>query len=119
MESSVKYDLVNAKAKHYLFKSKMRAYLDGSTEVAEEVLADHTACVLGKWIKDIGKVKYGEFEEIKQLDQVHQRIHEKAQEIIKLKKTGKENQAQAKMYDIDIIGSEIIKQIEVLEERLS
>ncbi|MCU0444146.1 MAG: CZB domain-containing protein [Microscillaceae bacterium] len=117
MELTVKQDLVNAKSKHYLFKSKMRAYLDGSKDVPEEVLADFNACVLGKWINEVGKVKYGEYAEVQALDATHQRIHQKANEIIALKKAGDENAANAKMEDIDQIGSEIIDCIETLEAK--
>ncbi len=116
---TVRQDLVNAKSKHYLFKSKMRAYLDGSKDVPEEVLADYNACVLGKWINDVGKVKYHEFTEVADLDLTHQKIHKKAQEIIKLKKEGNTAEAEAKMEDINEIGGEIIHHIEVLEKKFS
>ena len=119
MDLDVKLDLINAKTKHYLFKSKMRAWLNGSQDVPEEILADYNACALGKWINDIGKVKYGEYPEVQKLDATHQRIHGKANEIIKLKKAGDQEGAEAKMEDIDAIGAEIIKCIETLEAKFN
>jgi methyl-accepting chemotaxis protein len=113
----VRQDLVNAKTKHFLFKSKMRAYLDGSKDVPEEILADYNACVLGKWINEVGKVKYGDFVEVADLDLTHQKIHQKANEIIKLKKGGNNEEAETKMEDINQIGAEILHHIEILEAK--
>lgn len=119
MDLEVKLDLGSAKTKHYLFKSKMRAYLGGSTDVPEEILADYNACALGKWINDIGKVKYGELSEVQKLDLTHQKIHGKANEIIKLKKEGDQEGAEAKMEDIEAIGAQIIKCIEAIEAKFA
>ncbi len=119
METTPKQDLAMAKGKHYLFKSKMRAYLDGSREVEEAVLADYNACALGKWVNEVGKVKFAEFAEVTALDLTHQKIHGKANEIIRLKKEGNDEEAEKKMLDIEEIGAEIIHHIEILEEKLT
>ena len=116
--NTVKQDLVEAKSKHYMFKSKMRAYVDGSKEVSEEILANHNACVLGKWINEVGKPKYGTFSELKELDQTHQRIHNTAKEIIQFKKGGNQPGAEAKLDEIEEIGSRIVDCIERLEGKL-
>jgi methyl-accepting chemotaxis protein len=119
MELDAKLDLISAKTKHYLFKTKMRAYLAGSQDVPEAILADYNACALGKWINEIGKVKYDKFVEVHKLDLIHQRIHGKANEIIRLKKDGNQEGAEAKMEDIEAIGAEIIHCIEELETKLA
>jgi methyl-accepting chemotaxis protein len=119
MNLSVKHDLVNAKSKHYLFKSKMWDYIEGTNDVPEDILLDYSSSLLGKWINNVGKVKYAEFEEVQILDLTHQRIHQKAQEIIQLMQMGNHVQAQAKMEDIDDIGDEIVGCIETLEAKFS
>ena len=113
-----KEDLVAAKAKHYFFKSKMRAFLEGSTEVPENILSDFNACGLGKWINEIGRQKYGAFPEIEELDSIHQRIHETAKEIILLKNKGQQEKAEKKMSEINKIGRYIVEKIEALEAQL-
>ncbi|MBC7451792.1 MAG: CZB domain-containing protein [Cytophagales bacterium] len=119
MDKIAKQDLIHAKAKHYVFKSKLRAYLEGSTEVSEAILADHNACVLGKWINEVGKVKYDRYTEIAELDTIHQRIHSTAREIIELKKKGEQKAIEAKMTTVNKIGGEIIEKIDELSDRLS
>ena len=119
MEISVKQDLIAAKAKHFLFKSKMRAYVSGSKEVPEEILANHNACALGKWISDAGKNKYSGFSSLKELDSVHQKIHRKANEIITLKKAGRQQEAEAMLEHIEEISIEIMTCIEKLENQIN
>ena len=113
-----KQDLVNAKAKHYFFKAKMRAYLEGSTEVSEEILVDHNACGLGKWINEIGKNRYGKYPELEELDIIHQNIHAVAKDIIISKKNGNMEAAEKHMFKVNEIGIKLIKKIEELEIRL-
>ncbi len=119
MEKTVQQELMEAKAKHYLFKSKMRAYLNGSTEVSEQILVDHTACSLGKWIKDVGKVKFVSMTEVAELDRIHQEMHNKAIEIINLKKKGLSEQAVEKLNDIETIGIRIMDTIDHLNTKLT
>ena len=119
MDTTVKQELVMAKAKHFLFKSKMRAYVTGSKEVPEEILADHQACALGKWIRNDGKKYYGNFPTLAELDIIHQKIHSKANEIINLKKEGKMPEAEAKLLEIEEISKEILACIEKLESQIN
>lgn len=118
-QNIAKEDLVNAKAKHYYFKSKMRAYLEGSIDISEEILSDHNVCGLGKWINDVGKVRYGIFHEIEELDKIHQSIHATARHIIALKKEGNQERAEEEMKQINKIGLAIVQEIEKLETILS
>ncbi|MBC7390399.1 MAG: CZB domain-containing protein [Opitutaceae bacterium] len=114
MDSIARQDLISAKAKHYLFKSKMRAYLEGSTEVPEEILSDFNKCGVGIWINTVGKKKFSNNSALMELDIIHQRIHAVAKEIIDLKKQGLQNEAEAKMFDINAIGNQIIDKIDDL-----
>src|SRR4051812_31725698 len=113
-----KQDLVSAKAKHYLFKSKLRAYLENSPDVDEKVLADHNLCGVGQWITNIGKIKYGSFSQIEELDIIHQSIHKTAKEIIDLKKQGQQKEAEARMPEINTIGNQIVGKIDELMQEL-
>lgn len=119
MEKTVQHELMEAKAKHYLFKSKMRAYINGPNKVSEQLLIDHTACSLGKWIKEVGKVNFVSLNEIKELDKVHQEMHNKAIEIVHLKKQGLNEQAIEKLNDIELIGIRIMNTIDDLSIKLS
>ena len=114
MDLKARQDLISAKAKHYLFKSKMRAYLEGSTEVPEEILADFNKCGVGIWINTIGKKKFSNNTALMELDIIHQQIHETAKDIITLKKQGLHSEAEAKMFEINAIGNQIIDKIDEL-----
>ena len=118
MDINTRFELTSAKTKHLLFKSKMRSYLNGSSEVEENVLIDPNACALGKWLVEVGS-KYNQYSEITQLNEAHIKMHAKAKEIIDLKSANKKKEAEAKMADIEEIGSSIMSLVEKLEKRLS
>jgi len=118
MDINTRFELTSAKTKHLLFKSKMRSYLSGSSEVAENILVDPNACALGKWLVEVGP-KYNQYSEMAQLNEAHLKMHVKAKEIIDLKNANKLKEAENKMADIEEIGSLIMTLVERLEKRFS
>lgn len=118
MNKEERQELVSAKAKHYLFKSKLRSYLQDSPDVDEKVLVNYNACGLGIWINEIGKKKFGSYAEIEELDIIHQQIHATAKEIVDLKKQGFQKNAEDKLKEINKIGNEIVGKIDELNDLL-
>ncbi|HYF01982.1 MAG TPA: CZB domain-containing protein, partial [Patescibacteria group bacterium] len=60
--NTVKLDFEQAKAKHLLFKSRLRALLYGG-EVDETPVVSHHECAVGKWIYGHALKDYGHYPE--------------------------------------------------------
>ena len=116
--SSKREELVIAKNMHQLFKSRLRGFIDGDPNINVDTIWDHTLCNLGKWINNTGKTGFTNFDEIQVLDQVHQKIHATAQEIVNLKRTGNIQQAEDKMDEIYDIGDTIMDIIDKIEAKI-
>ena len=58
-------------------------------------LVNHHHCRFGRWYYGIGMKYYGNLPEFKQIEPLHERVHELGQEIIRLRDTGKMERARA------------------------
>lgn len=79
----IKIDFEQAKAKHLLFKARLRSVLYG-VEIDETPVLSHLACSSGKWIYNYALKIYSEIPEIHELEKVHTEIHLSAGHLIHL-----------------------------------
>ena len=71
---NIKLDFEQARARHLLFKSRLRSILYG-IEIDEAPVLSHFECNVGKWIYGHALKTYGHIPEMQELEKVHADIH--------------------------------------------
>jgi len=110
-------DFERAKARHLLFKTRLRSILYGA-DIDETTVISHRECALGQWIYDHAIHDYGHIKEMHDLEKVHLQIHKSAGELIKLYKEGKITQAQEGLLEIEIIATQLVNLLSVVELKI-
>ena len=80
----IQLDFEQAKAKHLLFKSKLRSILYGAKLTDEAPVLSHFECTVGKWIYNHALKAYGHIPEMQELEKVHADIHTSARQLVAL-----------------------------------
>jgi PAS domain S-box-containing protein len=114
---TLELDFEQAKAKHLLFKTKLRSILYGA-EIDEQPVLSHLDCAVGKWIYSHALKEYGHISEMQQLEKVHANIHESARELIHLYKTGKTEEARKGLSSMELIADNLVALLTVIEMKL-
>lgn len=113
----IKLDFEQARARHLLFKSRLRSILYG-IEVDEVPVLSHYECTLGKWIYNHALKIYGHLPEMVELEKVHADIHISARELIALYKEGKVEEARKGQLEMEGIADRLVKLLALLEKKL-
>ncbi|GGK57418.1 CZB domain-containing protein [Rufibacter glacialis] len=79
-ESIGRLDFEQARIKHVLFKSKLRAMLFGA-DIDPTPVVSTTGCSLGKWIYEVAMPRVGHMAEVKELETVHNDMHALARDL--------------------------------------
>ncbi|MES2765115.1 MAG: PAS domain-containing protein [Bacteroidota bacterium] len=114
---NVKLDFEQAKAKHLLFKSRLRSILFGG-EVDEAPVLSHHECAVGKWIYGHALKEYGHIPEMQELERVHEDIHTSARDLITLYKGGKQDDARRGLSEMEKIADHLVGLLTTLEEKI-
>lgn len=117
MHEDLKHDFEMAQVKHHLFKSKLRSALYNSG-TAEEPIRDAQLCALGVWIRERALVAYAHLPESRELNKVHQQIHQEANRLLDLRQRGDADQAIAGLTTIQVYADEIIRLLRTMEHKL-
>ena len=110
-------DFEQAKAKHLLFKTRLRSILYGA-DIDETPVLSHTECGVGKWISGHALKAYGHIPEMGELNLVHIRLHELAAELVKKYKAGQIDEARKGFTDIELIADNLISLLTILETKV-
>jgi PAS domain-containing protein len=114
---NIKLDFEQAKAKHLLFKSRLRSILYES-EVDEAPVLSHFECAVGKWIYTHALKAYGHITEMQELERVHADIHTSARELVKEYKDGNVERAREGLTGMDKIADKLIRLLATVEQKL-
>lgn len=113
----IKLDFDQAKAKHLLFKSRLRSILYGAV-IDEGPVASHYECTVGKWIYGPALNDYGHIPEMHELEKVHADIHIKARELIDLYRSGKHTEARKGLESMEKVGDTLVRLLGIIEIKL-
>jgi PAS domain S-box-containing protein len=113
----IELDFEKAKARHVLFKTRLRSILYGA-EIDETPVLSHLECSLGKWIYQRAIPVYGHITEILELEKVHQEIHEYGRELISLYKKGEVEEAQDGFIRIELIANRLAGLLTIAEAKI-
>jgi hypothetical protein len=108
-------DFEQARIKHVLFKSKLRALLYGASIDPEPVITNN-ACALGQWIKQVAFPQLGDSPELRQLDHLHDQLHDTARHLYHLYKAGKQDEAIEGLSEVEDIAEDFLKLLTDLEK---
>jgi signal transduction histidine kinase len=115
---NIKLDFEQAKAKHLLFKSRLRSILYGEI-IDETPVLSHFECAVGKWIYGYALKTYGWIPEMHELEKVHEDIHTSAKQLVKLYKTGNIEEARGGLADMEKIADHLVGLFTILENKLN
>jgi signal transduction histidine kinase len=115
---NIKLDFEQAKAKHLLFKSRLRSILYGEI-IDEAPVVSHFECAVGKWIYGYALKTYGGVPEMQGLEKVHEDIHTSAKHLVKLYKEGNIEEARGGLADMEKIADHLVGLLTILENKLN
>lgn len=110
-------DFEQAKAKHLLFKSRLRSILYGM-EINELPVLSHFECGVGKWIYNHALTEYGHIAEIHELEKVHADLHAVARDLVAMYKTGKVEEARSGLSKAEAIADKLVALLSVVEKKV-
>ncbi len=106
---------MKARSAHIAWKGKIRGFLDGVIEMDMNQAVSHHDCMLGQWLDKEGRSKLQHLPEMKELDQAHEQMHHVIQEIVKLKKSGEEAEAELRFGEIEPLSNQVVMLLNRLE----
>lgn len=115
---NIKLDFEQAKAKHLLFKSRLRSILYGEI-IDESPVLSHFECAVGKWIYSYALKTYGRIPEMQELEKVHEDIHTSAKQLVNLYKKGNIEEARGGLADMEKIADHLVRLLTILENKLN
>jgi len=78
---------------HLQWKVQFKKFLDGETDIDVAELSLNS-CKLGEWLRSDGIFKYASRTEIRQIEKVHAKFHERAKRVYGLKMLDKDFEAR-------------------------
>ena len=118
IENLEKLDFELARAKHLLWKSRLREFLDGKSSLTEAEAGSHKSCALGKWLYGGGQEEYGDLQEMRDLEQVHMQLHMLVREIIGHQGAKHQAAAEEAFQRVGLLSDRIVGLLTALEREL-
>ncbi len=114
-----KLDFASARAKHRLWKTRLRAFLDGQESMSEAEAVSHHDCDLGKWLYSTGMRDFGHLPEMKELEKIHAEMHTTIKQVIRGHENGDDRRAEAAFAKVERYSDRIVELLEKLESLTS
>jgi hypothetical protein len=109
-------DITHARLLHLKWASQLsRLFRNFGKGVA---LQSHAECDVGVWIRTTGLRRYGHIDEIRQLDAIHVRFHDAANQTISHLQQKQFGKAQEHYEIVNTLSREIIYLLTIIEYRL-
>ncbi|MBK0403436.1 CZB domain-containing protein [Adhaeribacter sp. BT258] len=114
MAPDIKNEFEQARLKHLLFKSKLRAILLGAEIEEAPVLSEHD-CPFGQWMQTYLLKKCKDSAALKELETIHTEMHRLTRIVVKNYHAGAEAASEVEMKKIEILGDRILELLDILE----
>jgi methyl-accepting chemotaxis protein len=112
------FDFDAARAAHLAWKTRLRAFLDGTGQLTQEQAVSHHHCQLGKWYYSDGLAKYGHIPEMRQIESPHAELHATIREILRLKNTGDSAGAEREYAKVEHISHQIVALLDKVQAKI-
>ena len=116
MNSQPGNEFEQARLKHQLFMSKLRAILLGALINEEPVLSEHE-CPFGKWIQTFALKNCSHVPELKELERIHTDMHRVARTVVRHFHTKKEEEAAEGMQEIEKMSERLLVLLSALSAK--
>ncbi|MGA1263843.1 MAG: CZB domain-containing protein [Prochlorothrix sp.] len=107
------------KAQHALWWMKLNNCLSQPHAEAPPELTSHHNCKLGHWLDTEGLAQYGHWQEIKQLHQKHQQLHQLGLEILRLRDLERIPEAREKLVEVLPLSEVITDLLTQIEQKVT
>ncbi|MFC5272144.1 CZB domain-containing protein [Adhaeribacter terreus] len=114
MATETKNEFEQARLKHLLFKSKLRAILLGANIDEAPVLSEHD-CAFGQWMQTYLLKNCKDSPELKELETIHTDMHRLARIVVKNYHAGVEDASKNELRKIEVLGNRIMELLDILE----
>ncbi|RYF75249.1 MAG: PAS domain S-box protein [Cytophagaceae bacterium] len=111
-------DFQQARAKHLLFKSRLRAILYNELNEHESSVLSQYACSLGKWIYGRALIDYEHIPEIHELERVHASIHVVARKLVKQFHEGQVEEARQGLVEMEQVADQVVSLLQRVEDKV-
>ncbi|HID46157.1 MAG TPA: PAS domain S-box protein [Chromatiaceae bacterium] len=108
-------DFATARTKHKLWKTRLRAFLDGDESMHEDEAISHHVCDLGKWLYSTGMREHGGMPKMQELEKTHAEMHTLIKQVIQAKHAGDSAKAEAVYGRVEKYSDQIVSLLEQLE----
>ncbi len=109
-------DFATARTKHLLWKTRLRAFLDGEQSMDESEAVSHRDCDLGHWLYSVGLERFGNLEEMKKLEKIHAEMHALIKQVIQAKNAGDTRKAESAYARVERYSDEVVALLQKLEK---
>jgi methyl-accepting chemotaxis protein len=117
--SGAAFDFEKAKIAHLSWRARVRNFLDGKSSLQPQEVVSHRDCVLGKWYYGDGLAKYGEFPEMRALEEPHMRLHALIREIVEGKHKHGDTNAEQQFGELAELSATIVSSLDKLEAQIT
>jgi|GEM_PF-20446 len=112
-------DFTSARAMHLAWREKLRAFLEGKTNLTDEQIGSHRECKLGQWLYGHGLARYKDVPEMKTLEDRHSAMHDSIRKVVILKKGGDVSGAESEYAKLMRLSNELVALLRRLEQMFS
>ena len=102
---------------HTVFKKQVLDVLVGRTERAADRLGDHHQCRLGRWVEEASEAVRGD-PVFASLSAPHERVHERGNEVLRLIRVGRPEEALRAYEELDAASRDVIRILDDLAEHV-
>jgi len=112
-------DFSAARTKHKLWKTRLRAFLDGEGGMSESEAVSHHDCDLGKWLYGKGLERYGHLPEMQRLEKTHAEMHALIKQVIQAKRGGDLQKAETVFARVERYSDQVSELLTRIEQQVS
>ncbi len=112
-------ELQRARAAHMAWKTKLRGFLDGKSDLDKSAAFSHTECAFGKWYQSVGLNEFSQIPEISEINEPHKELHETIKRIVALKEQGNLESAEAEYQKVGPLSDRIVALLTRIEHQVN
>ncbi len=105
-----------AKSDHMMWKKRLSEMMMGRSGLRNDEVSDHHHCRFGKWYYTEGVAQYGHLETFRAIEEPHGEVHRIAKEAVTLFNSGRKQEAERLIDDLDTPTEEVLELLEKLRE---
>jgi len=107
--------LLSAEIEHRRWIDDLIASINAGSSMIPPPELDYTMCNFSKWYDGIGREYYGHLNEFKELNAIHQRVHELGMELIELDRSGRNDVALKRLPQLRDLRTQIQERLLMLK----